>query len=192
PGGPAVTRNGPRGSGARAGLVQAALFVGLALPGGRAAYLQVYASDYLPTEGEARHTRVIKDNAHRGMVLDRNGVPLAVSTPVDSVWAHPATALAARARLPALARLLELDPLELERQLARNRAREFVYLKRHVPPALAARVSALEVPGVALLREYRRYYPLGAVTGHVVGFTNIDDRGQEGLELAYDDWLRAQ
>ena len=186
-----MKRRVANGSRVRGWLVQAALYAGLALLGGRAAYLQVVAADYLQTQGEARHTRVITDHAHRGMVLDRNGVPLAVSTPVDSVWAHPATALEARAQLPALARLLGLEPPALERLLARSRAREFVYLKRHVPPALAARVTALEVPGVALLREYRRYYPSGAVTGHVIGFTNIDDRGQEGLELAYDDWLRS-
>ncbi len=175
----------------RARLVQAALCGGLCLLAARAAYLQVVSADYLQTQGQARYSRIVKDNSHRGMILDRNGAPLAVSTPVDSVWAHPATLLEARGQLAALARLLETTPSDLANLLARNREREFVYLKRHVTPDMAERVSALQVPGVALLREYRRYYPSGAVAGHVVGFTNIDDQGQEGLELAYDGWLRA-
>jgi cell division protein FtsI (penicillin-binding protein 3) len=175
----------------RANLVLGALYVGLALLAARAAYLQVVSADYLQTQGQARHTRVVKDNSHRGMVLDRNGVPLAISTPVDSVWAHPSTTLQEPNHVPALARLLEITPRELTQTLRRNSDREFVYLKRHVPPELATRVMALKVPGVALQREYRRYYPTGPVAGHVVGFTNIDDLGQEGLELAYDSWLRA-
>jgi cell division protein FtsI (penicillin-binding protein 3) len=175
----------------RAGLVIGALGVGLGLLALRAAYLQVISADYLQTQGQARHTRIIKDNSHRGMILDRNGVPLAISTPVDSVWANPPTTLEARKNISALARLLELTPRELKQVLRRSKDREFVYLKRHVPPPLAARVMALKVPGVALLREYRRYYPTGPVAGHVVGFTNVDDQGQEGLELAYNSWLRA-
>lgn len=175
----------------RANVVLAALYVGLALLAARAAYLQVVSADYLQTQGQARHTRVVKDNSHRGMILDRNGVPLAISTPVDSVWAHPPTTLQEQRYIPALARLLEMTPRELSRTLKRSGDREFVYLKRHVPPDLATRVMALKVPGVALLREYRRYYPIGPVAGHVVGFTNVDDLGQEGLELAYDSWLRA-
>lgn len=175
----------------RAGLVIGALGVGLGLLALRAAYLQVVSADYLQTQGQARHTRIIKDNSHRGMILDRNGVPLAISTPVDSVWANPPTTLEAQTNISALARLLELTPRELKQVLRRSKDREFVYLKRHVPPPLAARVMALKVPGVALLREYRRYYPTGPVAGHVIGFTNVDDQGQEGLELAYNSWLRA-
>lgn len=175
----------------RAGLVTAVLCVGFVLLAARAAYLQVISADYLQTQGQARHTRVIKDNSHRGMILDRNGVPLAISTPVDSVWANPPVTLGAQKDIPALARLLDLTPRELNQTLQRSSDREFAYLKRDVPPELAARVMALKVPGVALLREYRRYYPTGPVACHVVGFTNVDDHGQEGLELAYDSWLRA-
>lgn len=175
----------------RGRLVTAALLAGLGLLAVRATYLQVVRADYLQSQGQARHTRVIKDNSHRGMVLDRNGVPFAISTPVDSVWAHPATALEERRDLAPLARVLDMAPREVVQLLRRNVDREFVYLKRHVSPAVAARVSALNVPGVSLLREYRRYYPAGPVAGHVIGFTNIDDQGQEGLELAYDSWLRA-
>lgn len=175
----------------RAALVVGALYAGLALLAVRAAYLQVYSADYLQTQGQARHTRIITDNSHRGMVLDRNGVPLAISTPVDSVWSNPSATLAQAGNLTALARLLDMSPRELKQTLTRAGDREFVYLKRHVAPELGSRVMALKVPGVALLREYRRYYPTGPVAGHVVGFTNVDDQGQEGLELAYNSWLRA-
>lgn len=175
----------------RANVVLGALYLGLAVLAARAAYLQVVSAGYLQTQGQARHTRVVKDNSHRGMILDRNGVPLAISTPVDSVWAHPPTTLEEPKYIPALARLLDMSPRELSQTLKRSSDREFVYLRRHVPPELATRVMALKVPGVALLREYRRYYPTGPVAGHIVGFTNVDDLGQEGLELAYDSWLRA-
>jgi cell division protein FtsI (penicillin-binding protein 3) len=157
----------------------------------RAMYLQVMDADYLQNQGNQRHSRLVKDNSHRGMILDRAGSPLAVSTPVDSVWAHPATLLEDKKLWPALARLLEMTPRELAQLVDKHDGREFMYLKRHVTPDLAERVRALDVPGVALLREYRRYYPAGASAGHVVGFTNVDDAGQEGIELAYDAWLRA-
>ncbi len=175
----------------RAWLVLTMLFTGLGVLAARAIYLQVLSSDYLQTQGSMRHSRVIKDNSHRGMILDRNGVPLAISTPVDSVWAHPATLAEEREKWPRLAALLEMSTRELAQLVNKHAGREFVYLKRHVTPDLAHRVMALGVDGVALLREYRRYYPAGPVAGHVVGFTNIDDQGQEGIELAYDPWLRA-
>jgi cell division protein FtsI (penicillin-binding protein 3) len=176
---------------ARPRLVLGVLLLGLTLLVARAVYLQVVTAEYLKTQGQVRYSRVVKDNSHRGMLLDRNGIALAVSTPVDSVWAHPQTALEERKYLPSLARLLATTPRELESLLERSRDREFVYLKRHVNPDLAAAIVALKTPGVSLLREYRRYYPAGPVAGHVLGFTNVDDQGQEGLELAYDSWLRA-
>jgi cell division protein FtsI (penicillin-binding protein 3) len=165
-----------------------AAFVALAA---RAVYLQVFQADYLQREGTQRHSRVVKDNSHRGMILDRNGNPLAVSTPVESVWAHPETLAKERKYWPALARLLDMSTREIAGLLNKHDGREFMYLKRHVTPDLAERVMAHEIPGVALLREYRRYYPAGTSAGHVVGFTNVDDQGQEGLELAHDAWLRA-
>ncbi len=164
------------------------LFIGLAV---RAVTLHVFQADYLQREGTQRHSRVVKDNSHRGMILDRTGSPLAVSTPVDSVWAHPETLATARKYWPVLEQLLELPRREISQLAARHAGREFMYLKRHVTPDVAARVMAHDIPGVALQREYRRYYPAGTSAGHVVGFTNIDDSGQEGLELAYDEWLRA-
>ena len=164
---------------------------GLALLAARAVYLQVLNSDFLQSQGNQRHSRLVKDNSHRGMILDRHGSPLAVSTPVDSVWAHPPTLVKERREWPRLAALLEIDPRELTQLMRRYEDREFMYLKRHAPPELSERVMALNIPGVALQREYRRYYPLGSVAGHVIGFTNIDDQGQEGVELAYDATLRA-
>lgn len=163
----------------------------LALLAARAVYLQVLNSDFLQSQGNQRHSRLVKDNSHRGMILDRHGSPLAVSTPVDSVWAHPPTLAKERRRWPRLAALLEINPREFAQVVRRNEEREFMYLRRHVNPSLAEKVMALKVPGVALQREYRRYYPLGSVAGHVIGFTNVDDQGQEGVELAHDATLRA-
>ncbi|MBM4220641.1 MAG: penicillin-binding protein 2, partial [Gammaproteobacteria bacterium] len=138
----------------------------------------------------ARHLRIATLSATRGVIKDRNGVPLAVSTPVDSVWVNPPQLLESPDRIPALARQLKMDGGELTARLTRNVRKEFVYLKRHMNPAEAAAVDALQIPGVHLLREYRRYYPAGEVTGHLLGFTNIDDRGQEGLEAAFNNWLQ--
>jgi cell division protein FtsI (penicillin-binding protein 3) len=175
----------------RAALVLGLFGVALSLLAARAVYLQVIHADYLQNQGNQRHSRLVKDNSHRGMILDRTGSPLAVSTPVDSVWAHPATLMEEKKNWPVLARLLEITTKELAQLVDKHDGREFMYLKRHVTPEVAERVRALDVPGVALLREYRRYYPAGASAGHVIGFTNVDDAGQEGIELAHDAWLRA-
>jgi cell division protein FtsI (penicillin-binding protein 3) len=175
----------------RARFVAGVMFLALTALAVRAVQLQVFDADYLQKEGSQRHSRILKDNSHRGMILDRFGAPLAVSTPVDSVWAHPPTLAEERTHWAALAALLDLAPREIAAQLSRHAGREFMYLRRHVTPDVAERVMTREIPGVALLREYRRYYPAGASAGHVIGFTNIDDYGQEGLELVYDNWLRA-
>jgi cell division protein FtsI (penicillin-binding protein 3) len=175
----------------RTWLVLGFLFAALTLLAVRAVYLQVLRSDYLQEQGSMRYSRVLKDNSHRGMILDRNGAPLAISTPIDSVWAHPQTFVGQRSEWPRLAALLETTPREIGQLLARHEGREFMYLKRHVAPDVAERVMALRIDGVSLQREYRRYYPLGSVAGHVVGFTNVDDLGQEGIELAQDAWLHA-
>ena len=114
------------------------------------------------------------------------------STPVDSVWANPKELMLARDHWPILAKMLEMSVDELQNRLVPRATREFVYLKRHINPDLALQIKQLEIPGVSLQREYRRYYPGGEVASHVVGFTNVDDVGQEGMELAYDEWLRGQ
>lgn len=158
----------------------------------RAIDLQLLDDGFLSSQGDARHLRTAQLSAHRGAMLDRHGEPLAVSTPVDSIWANPAELAPALDQLAELASAAGLSKDWLARRLSSNVGREFVYLRRHMPPDDAARVMGLELPGVYTQREYRRYYPAGEVIGHVVGFTDIDDNGQEGLELAYDEWLRGQ
>jgi cell division protein FtsI (penicillin-binding protein 3) len=155
----------------------------------RAVYLQVIDQDFLAKQGDARILREAKLSANRGMILDRNGEPLAVSTPVDTVWADPRKLAQVPQEFPRLAKALDRDPQWLARRVTSNLDREFIYLVRHMRPQDAARVRALGIPGVDTQREYRRYYPAGEVTGHLLGFTNVDDVGQEGLELAYDQWL---
>ncbi|HEX9206816.1 MAG TPA: penicillin-binding transpeptidase domain-containing protein [Steroidobacteraceae bacterium] len=156
---------------------------------GRAVYLQVIDQDFLAKQGDARILRDVKLSANRGMVLDRDGEPLAVSTPVDTVWADPRKLAQQPQDFARLAKALDRDPQWLARRVTSNLDREFIYLVRHMRPADAAKVKALGIPGVDTLREYRRYYPAGEVTGHLLGFTNVDDVGQEGLELAFDQWL---
>ena len=167
------------------------MFFGFVLVATRAFYLQVIDANYLQEQGDARHLRIVEDDSHRGMILDRNGEPLAISTPVDSVWAVPDDLASARASWPALARLLGIPPSDLARDVRRQAGHDFMYIKREIAPETAKAVMALGIPGVALQREYRRYYPAGPVAAHVVGFTNVDDEGQEGIELAYNSWLRA-
>jgi len=157
----------------------------------RAVQLQIVQHEFLRSEGDARHHRTVTIPAHRGNMLDRNGAPLAVSTPIDSVWAVPDDILQTPGRVTELAAVLSLDELALREKIQRaaRLKKEFVYIERHVRPNIAAAVDALEIPGVSMLREYRRYYPSGQAAAHVVGFTDIDDRGREGMEMAYEDWL---
>ncbi|MBU6469711.1 MAG: penicillin-binding protein 2 [Gammaproteobacteria bacterium] len=157
---------------------------------GRAVYLQVFDEQFLQAQGKERHLRVVQLPAHRGMILDRNGQPLAVSTPVDSIWMDPQELAAAGARVPQLAHALGMASADIRTLLHQNRDKEFVYLQRGLDPYAAQRVTALNIPGVYSQREYRRYYPAGEVASQVLGFTNVDDAGQEGLELAYNNWLQ--
>lgn len=158
----------------------------------RAIDLHVFNKNFLQSQGNARYMRTMPVAAHRGVITDRNGDPLAVSTPVDSVWINPAEFMTARTSWNKLTQLLSLKIDKVERLVLQRAKREFVYLKRHIHPDLAEQVEALNIAGVYLQREYRRYYPAGEVTAHVLGFTNVDDAGQEGLELAYNDWLRGE
>jgi cell division protein FtsI (penicillin-binding protein 3) len=159
----------------------------------RAVDLQVLDEGFLEGQGDARFTRVAKLSAIRGGIYDRNGEPLAASTPVDTVWANPPEVMSAADQIPRLAEALNRDKKWLTQVITSNLDREFVYLVRHMRPSDAAQVAELKIPGVYLLREYQRFYPAGEVTGHLLGFTKkYDDIGQEGLELAYDRWLGAQ
>lgn len=158
----------------------------------RAVELQLKDHKFLAGQGDARFSRVAEITATRGIITDRFGEPLAVSTPVDSVWVNPKELARASDQLPRLAKALKRDKNELARRVTSNLEREFLYLARHMQPGDAQKIRQLEIPGVYLMREYRRYYPAGEVTGHVVGFTSVDDEGQEGLELAFDHWLAGE
>ena len=151
----------------------------------RAVNLQLVDHGFLAKEGDARFSRVLEIAAHRGTITDRYGEPLAVSTPVDSIWVNPSELALATDQIPRLAKALSIDRQELARRITSNLDREFLYLARHRQPAEAAQIKALGIAGVYTSREYRRYYPAGEVSGHLVGFTNVDDAGQEGLELAF-------
>jgi cell division protein FtsI (penicillin-binding protein 3) len=158
----------------------------------RAVNLQFVDQAFFASQGDARQMRVVEIAAHRGTITDRRGEPLAVSSPVDSVWVNPKELRNAPAEIPRLAAAIGRDADWLLRAVTSQPDREFLYLRRHLPPAEARAVMQLGIRGVHLQREYRRFYPAGEVTGHVLGFTNIDDLGQEGLELAYDHWLAGE
>ena len=154
---------------------------------GRALYLQGVNNDFLQAKGESRYARTLEVPATRGRITDRQGDILAVSTPVRSVWAIPSDAQLEPAQARELARLLEMDVKELNGKLATGR--DFAYLKRQVPPEVAQQVADLRLPGVHQQQEYRRYYPGGEVMAHILGFTDVEDKGQEGIELAFEKRL---
>lgn len=156
----------------------------------RAFDMQVIDSGFYKSQGDARQLRVVSIPAHRGDILDRNGEPFAISTPVNSIWINPQRALQDTSKLPQLAKLLGTSASALVARIRKHSGREFLYLKRHVSPQLAERVKQLNVAGVALQDEYRRYYPSGEIAANVIGFADIDDNGQEGIELAFDAWLK--
>ncbi|MDD3650763.1 penicillin-binding protein 2 [Immundisolibacter sp.] len=156
----------------------------------QAVYLHTLRTQFLRGQGDARALRTVSVNAHRGMLLDRNGEPLAISAPVDSVWVVPADFAKARERWPQLGRVLGMSTAQLSAIVSARADKRFAYLKRAVPPELADAALALKLPGVYRQRAYRRYYPLAEAAGHVLGYTDIDDRGQAGLEQAYDKHLR--
>ncbi len=180
----------------RATLLFSVLLAGLAGLVGRAVYLQGIHDDFLQEKGNQRYSRVIEVSAHRGMITDRNGEPLAVSTPVESVWASPADirindakdAKLNEKQLAQLARALDMRVSEIRTRLS-DTTRDFVYLKRQMPPEDSGKVARLNLPGISLQREYRRYYPAGEEFAQVLGFTGQDDVGQEGLELVLQKQL---
>jgi len=171
------------------GLVFAIIFGGLVV---RAAYLQIIDTDYLQSQGDARYLRVQTEIPTRGMVVDRNDQPLAISTPVNSIWMHPATILKQQKTYSykKLSKLLGTSREAILSKAKSKQKRQFVYLKRQIPPHLAKQIIELDIPGINSVREYKRYYPAGPVVGHVLGFTNIDNEGQEGLELAFNEQLK--
>jgi len=155
----------------------------------RAAHLQLISPDFYQQQGDARFLREVPIATSRGTITDRNGEPLAISSPVESVWANPQELLQHGDRMPQLAKALGIPQDVLQQRISQRADKEFVYLRRHMNPDVADEVVDLGIPGVYSQREFRRFYPHGEVMAHVLGFTNIDDRGQEGLELAFDEWL---
>jgi len=152
--------------------------------------LQVLDKKFLRTQGDARSVRVVSIPASRGIITDRNGLPLAVTTPIESVWANPEQVIKSKVNITPLADLLKMDPKVLMDKITQSKSREFMYVQRQLHPEIADKIRELKLSGIFLQREYRRYYPSGPVTAHILGFTDVDDQGKEGLELAYNDWLR--
>lgn len=172
----------------RASMLFALLLAGLAGLLGRGVYLQGIHDDFLQEKGNARYSRVIEVSAHRGNISDRNGEPLAVSTPVESVWASPQDVEADTRQVKKLAQILGMKIGDVKSRLS-DTSRDFVYLKRLLPPDQVGQVVNLHLPGVSLQREYRRYYPAGEESAQTLGFTGQDDIGQEGMELALQEQL---
>lgn len=160
-------------------------FVGLFA---RGVYLQSLHKDFLQKKGDARYSRTLTLPAYRGKIVDRNNELLAISSPVESIWASPPDVEVDAQQKQALVKLLGLKGNDFDKKIA-NTQREFVYLKRRISPDLAAKVMSLEIPGIFMQREYKRFYPAGVVAAHIVGFTGIDDNGQEGFELAKNTHL---
>ncbi len=159
---------------------------------GRLINLTVINRQFLRNQGNARTVRTLNMPAHRGMILDRRGEPLAISTPVEAIWVDPAYFKPNRQQLFLLSHFLQINPQTIHETVLHGQLKEFVYLKRGLNPSLAKQIKDLKIPGVFLQNEYHRYYPEGPVMAHIVGLTNVDDKGQEGLELAYNNWLEGQ
>jgi cell division protein FtsI (penicillin-binding protein 3) len=167
----------------RSRLLLGLLALGFVALGLRAFWLQALSNDFLQRQGASRYERTLEIPANRGKIVDRTGATLATSLPAKAVWADPDDVRASRDQLRALATLLALDPRELDRRLAEER--NYVYLKRQVDADVAAKVAALAIPGVHQRNESKRHYPEGETLAHVVGFTSVEDAGQEGIELAH-------
>lgn len=164
------------------------ILLGFAVLTGRSIYLQSTHKQFLQQKGDARYSRTLTLPSHRGMITDRNGEPLAISTPVESIWASPPDLEINAEQAAKLAKLLDLKADSIMKKLENN-PREFVYIKRRIAPELARQVMSLNIPGIFMQREYRRYYPAGEMSAHLVGFTGVDEIGREGFELAAQDWL---
>ena len=172
----------------RSKFIVAAIAVGFLGLAGRAAWVQVFANDFFQKQGQVRFARTLELPANRGRILDRNGLMLATSVPVPSIWAIPEDLERDKAKLAQLARLLEMPPAELEKKLE-DEDKNFVWLKRQVDEGVAQQIAGLNIKGIYQRKEYKRQYPEGEAAAHVVGFTNVEDHGQEGMELAFNKEL---
>ncbi len=155
----------------------------------RAFSIQIKGREFYQHQGEMRHVREVEIPVSRGKIYDRNGEPLALSTAMQSVGIEPEKILSQMSKLEQLAEMLEIDFESLKQQILMRRDRQFVFVKRHITPAMAKAIGALNIPGVGFRTEFKRYYPAGEIFAQIIGFTNVDDHGQEGLELTYDQWL---
>ncbi len=172
----------------RSKLIVAGIAVAFAGLAGRAAYVQVFGNDFFQRQGEVRFARTLELPANRGRILDRNGLILASSVPAPSIWAIPEDVEATKQQLAELAKLLEMPLAELNKKLG-NEDKTFVWVKRQVDDPIAQKIAALGIKGIYQRKEYKRQYPEGETAAHVVGFTNVEDRGQEGIELAFNKEL---
>ncbi|AEF98714.1 peptidoglycan D,D-transpeptidase FtsI family protein [Methylomonas methanica] len=160
---------------------------------GRAMYLQVFDKEFLQDKGDLQHIGIVDVPAYRGQIKDRNGEPLAISTPVQSIWMNMRQLKDGdQDKLKQMAKILGIADKDLQAFLKKEAGKRFVYVKRQINPDLAEKVKALEITGVYFERAFKRYYPAGATAGHLLGFTNIDDIGQEGMEHGYDYILRGK
>ena len=163
----------------------------------RSAYIQVIEPDMLQRQGDLRSLRTAENEVHRGSIVDRNGNELAVSVPVETVWADPKTVIANNGlamveHWQALAEVLDKDVIELKNRITEHPTRRFIYVERQVSPAMAAYIKELKIPGIYLRKESKRFYPTGEISAHVVGFTDLDDKGIEGIERVYDNLLTGE
>lgn len=174
-------------------LLIASIMLAMMVLVGRAVYLQILNKDFLQDKADLQHVGVVPVPAYRGQIKDRNGEPLAISTPVQSIWVNPRQLKESDSeKIGQMAKILSMPEKELRAVLKKEADKRFMYLKRQINPALAEKVKALEINGVYFEREFKRYYPAGAVSGHLLGFTNIDDVGQEGMEHGYEHILRGK
>ena len=173
----------------RWGALLGALMLGMLVLAGRAVNLQVVDRQFLQHEGHIRHDGLVSVPAHRGRLLDRNGESLAISTPVKSVWVNPKEFVATEKDIKLIGEYLGMSAQDIHERIDASH-RGFVYLKRRISPELADQAMALGLPGIYADREFRRYYPVGEVTAHLIGINNLEDDGQEGMELAHNDWLK--
>jgi cell division protein FtsI (penicillin-binding protein 3) len=167
------------------------LLLGLVALAGRAIYLQGLNKDFLQQQGQSRYSRIVELNAQRGKITDRHGEILAISAPVKSVWADPQKMNATPEQLQALAHLIEIDVDDIRKRIS-DQDKRFVHLRRQLSPEMASGVANLNISGVYLKREFYRYYPTGEMAAHILGFTNIDGKGQVGVELGWEDILTGE
>jgi cell division protein FtsI (penicillin-binding protein 3) len=191
-----ATRSTPRSDGdfvGRRKLLLSIMLLAMLILVGRAVYLQILNKDFLQDKGDLQHVGIVPVSAYRGQIQDRNAEPLAISTPVQSIWLNPRQLKPEEdSKIGEMAKILDMPEKELRAILKKEADKRFFYLKRQINPSLAEKIKDLQITGVYFERAFKRYYPAGATTGHLLGFTDIDDVGQEGIEYGYEQILRGK